>query len=192
MPGSGKSTFARQLNASFPGVIVTVCQDVLKSRGKCEKVTRTTLQENPTGRVVVVDRTNISREQRTHWYRIAEECGSRVDVIYFKRTPEECISRADLRLREGGEGHPTITKLGGGKRVVNMMKNKITLPTEIESKAVRNIFVSENDEDTKGVLKFYLDVGGGVGEGGGEVIDLTEHGEDGGEGGDVKRQRRFS
>ena len=37
LPGSGKSTFARQLDASFPGVIVTVCQDVLKSRGKCEK-----------------------------------------------------------------------------------------------------------------------------------------------------------
>ena len=176
----------------LPNCVVIVCQDVLKSRGKCEKLVRTTLHENPCNKVVVVDRTNISREQRSHWYRIAEDLGIEVDVVYFKRSPEDCMKRGDLRLLEGGEGHPTITKLGGAKRVVNMMKNKITMPTEIESKALRNILVTKTDEETKGLLQRYVspavdDPAVEDGEGGGEIIDLTGEGE---EGRAVKRQRK--
>ena len=66
--------------------------------------------------IVVVDRTNISVEQRSHWYRIAAEYGKSVDVFMFRRTPEDCARRCDVRLEDGWEGHPTLFKLGSGKR----------------------------------------------------------------------------
>ncbi|GMH77628.1 hypothetical protein TL16_g07475 [Triparma laevis f. inornata] len=68
IPGSGKSTFSSLLP---PPRFVTICQDALGNRKKCETLCRTTLTEKEG--VPVIDRTNIDVKQRSHWYNIAAE-----------------------------------------------------------------------------------------------------------------------
>ena len=61
-----------------PGRFVRVCQDLLKSRPKCEKATREALAA---GRSAVIDRTNLDTKQREAWVAIAAAARSRTRII---------------------------------------------------------------------------------------------------------------
>ena len=68
-PGSGKSLFADAFQ-NLPQKWTVVNQDILKSRERCENLTRAALKTNQS---VVVDRTNIDQTQRLYWISIANE-----------------------------------------------------------------------------------------------------------------------
>ena len=128
LPGSGKSTFARSLEASHPNKFVRINQDELKSRQKCERKVRQILRRTTTSpssvsasssstqlRCPIIDRCNFDAHQRSTWYRLAEEGGAvdtstndnhptiPVDVVVFDIPYDECLRRCQNR-----KGHETI------------------------------------------------------------------------------------
>lgn len=136
LPGSGKSTFARSLEASHPNKFVRINQDELKSRQKCERKVRQLLRrttKSPSSSVSasssstqlqcpIIDRCNFDANQRSTWYRLAEEAASNntndnndndtttathptipVDVVVFDIPYDECLRRCQNRT-----GHETI------------------------------------------------------------------------------------
>ena len=76
LPGAGKSTFFQKHFAAVPG-IVRCCQDVLKSRQRVIDAVDAALQR---GDATYVDRTNVNKEQRAHWVRLAKRHGARCVV----------------------------------------------------------------------------------------------------------------
>ena len=131
LPGSGKSTFTQAiLTSQTRSPFTAINQDELGTRKKCEALTRSALGR---GESVIIDRTNISVQQRLTWTRLAKEFGSAVDVVYFQVDQATCAKRCDTR-----EDHPTV-KRGQGKMVVNMMK-KAHQPPNARKEGFRNIF----------------------------------------------------
>lgn len=55
-------------------------------------------------RVNYVDATNLTRRDRSHFFRIAEDFGCAVDAIYFDVPLEECLERNRRRRRRVPEG----------------------------------------------------------------------------------------
>ena len=68
LPGSGKSHFSSKLCAQDKKW-TRVCQDILKSREKCKTAVYDALSR---GQSVVIDRTNVTAEQRSVWIDIAK------------------------------------------------------------------------------------------------------------------------
>lgn len=75
VPGSGKSTFAKQL---IPYGYVRVNQDDLGNRKKCERVAKQALDQ---GKSVVVDRCNFDFPQRKTWINMAYEYNTTLRYI---------------------------------------------------------------------------------------------------------------
>ena len=69
LPGSGKSHFSSKLCAQDKKW-TRVCQDILKSREKCKTAAYDALSR---GQSVVIDRTNVTAEQRSVWIDIAKK-----------------------------------------------------------------------------------------------------------------------
>jgi len=69
MPGSGKSTFVKQLLASTEddSAWSRVSQDVLGKRQRCVRAAEEALCA---GQHVIIDRCNFDEEQRAHWLRL--------------------------------------------------------------------------------------------------------------------------
>jgi hypothetical protein len=84
---------------------VVVCQDTLKTRKRCEEVAKDALIS---GHRVVVDRGNMSKEQRAHWVKLAHEHwpfenkGS-IMCLHFDTPYGECVRRCQVM-----EDHPTV------------------------------------------------------------------------------------
>eukprot|EP00968_Pinguiococcus_pyrenoidosus_P004751 scaffold305_cov247-Pinguiococcus_pyrenoidosus.AAC.7 len=114
LQGSGKSFFAEKLCRAGAEVSEAsecaseasegrcewrrVCQDVLGSRQKCIAAARRHLRS---GTGVVIDRTNVSVLQRSHWTRVAAEEGLGPDSVAFVLfdTPRDlCLRRARSRV----------------------------------------------------------------------------------------------
>ena len=86
LPGAGKSTFFQKHFAAVPG-IVRCCQDVLKSRQRVIDAVDAALQR---GDAVYVDRTNVNKEQRAHWSRLAKRHGARCVALEFRTPADLC------------------------------------------------------------------------------------------------------
>ena len=122
-PGSGKSLFANAFQ-NLPRKWTVVNQDILKTRGKCEKLTRAALKTNQS---VVVDRTNIDQTQRLHWITIANERSHcKVVVLDFGQdmSKEQLLQNIQTR-----EGHETLQGGRQAKMIVTMMTNKYRRPS---------------------------------------------------------------
>ena len=102
VPGSGKSTFAEMLVNGNPSKYVRICQDKLKTRKKCEKLCKRSLEK---GQIPIIDRCNFDPSQRLHFLSIAKEFGVPVDCIEFSYSMQVCLTRCRERV-----GHETITK----------------------------------------------------------------------------------
>eukprot|EP00871_Galdieria_phlegrea_P003646 jgi/Galph1/4282/GphlegSOOS_G2903.1 len=97
LPGSGKSTFAEQLEAKG---WVRICQDELKSRYVCEEYLRNNLVHNSR---IVIDRCNVTREQRAIWINYAKASNAIIGCVVFAIPLQDCLLRVAQR-----EEHPTL------------------------------------------------------------------------------------
>lgn len=125
LPGAGKSTFSRALEAS--GGWVRANQDDL-GRKDCEKLVSKTVPDVRKGKVrLVVDRCNIGCAERKEWLDIMGH-PSKADVVcvFFDVSPEDCKRRA-----AGRTNHPTIRE-GGGARIIDEQAKKLDRPAEKE------------------------------------------------------------
>ena len=86
LPGAGKSTFFQKHFAAVPG-IVRCSQDVLKSRQRVIDAVDAALQR---GDAAFVDRTNVNKEQRAHWTRLAKRHGARCVALEFRTPADLC------------------------------------------------------------------------------------------------------
>lgn len=116
LPGSGKSTWAKELVAANPDV-VRVNRDNLrfehygkyviskKQEREITKIQQSRVREAlSSGRDVVVDDTNLSPMSIGGWHRLAQDYDGKVQLSFrdFNVSPEECIRR-DERRRAAGE-----------------------------------------------------------------------------------------
>jgi predicted kinase len=114
IPGSGKSTFAESLVSDKPYIYVRVNQDALGSRGACEELTMTVLEE---GKCPIIDRCNFDPKQRRNFLNIAESFHVPVDCIVFQFPMDLCIRRCQER-----RNHETITTQNAAGIVRLMMR----------------------------------------------------------------------
>lgn len=117
LPGAGKTTFAFRLWRENPERVIRVCLDdlILMASfygyrkelegfyGALEKLA--ILKGLKQGYIVVVDRTNLTREIRERFIRLAQSLPSvRLQAVYFPISPEEALRRRRedpfLALRE--------------------------------------------------------------------------------------------
>lgn len=97
LPGSGKSTVCQKW---FP-TYTRINQDEIGTRQQCIELCRVALERKQD---VIIDRTNISRQQRSYWINLGLEYGCESIVcIYLQVDEEECIARIHER-----RDHPTI------------------------------------------------------------------------------------
>ncbi|KAL6062242.1 Polynucleotide phosphatase/kinase, variant 2 [Balamuthia mandrillaris] len=100
LPGSGKSTFATQVEDHN---WVRVNQDDLGSCQECKKLMEKSLKK---GKSVVIDRCNGSSGDRKMWLNEAKRLGvsaDRIHVLHFATNAEDCIARVQKR-----QNHPTL------------------------------------------------------------------------------------
>jgi predicted kinase len=109
VPGSGKSTFAKQLE---PLGWVRVNQDDLGSRNKCKELVVKSFKEN---KKVVIDRCNFDVNQRKAWLDLAKDYNCKaVSAIVFDTPHAVCKDRVVNR-----QGHPTIAPVEGSKAIID-------------------------------------------------------------------------
>jgi len=101
LPGAGKSTYAKELEDQG---YIRINQDMFD--GDRAAATEAFNKALETGKNIVLDRCNITREQRTPWLNKAMYSGYEERIaLVFQVDPDECIARIQAR-----EGHETIPK----------------------------------------------------------------------------------
>ena len=127
---------------------VRICQDVLKTRKKCERLCREALEK---GKIPIIDRTNFNASQRQYFLSIANDLGAPVDCIVFSYSMQVCLTRCQERV-----GHETITKTNASKVVKRMMK--MVSPPEANSEV--EVFRSHRTvtafEESNNIVSEYL------------------------------------
>jgi predicted kinase len=105
LPGSGKSTFTEVLKTStaIGDRIERLCQDEIGKLACEENCHR--LLSGRTGSIVVIDRTNMSEEQRSTWVKVANRYKARCIAVSFNVPDNVCIERAMQRI-----DHPTLPR----------------------------------------------------------------------------------
>jgi len=78
MPGSGKTTYYQKNLNDY----VHINQDILKTKAKVLKKIKETMEK---GKSLVVDATNPGQNKREEYYKLAEQYGYNIIVIYFVR-----------------------------------------------------------------------------------------------------------
>jgi predicted kinase len=118
--GSGKSTFAVELQRHFPQFI-RCNQDDLGNRLNVENLARNELRR---GMSVCIDRTNFNPPQRAYWIKIAGEFpGTLIWLIVFDTPYETCAARLRERI-----SHPTIKSPEQGLSVLARFANDFQYP----------------------------------------------------------------
>jgi predicted kinase len=125
IPGSGKSTFAKKFQELHPQDNYEVInQDLLGSRTKCLDKMHDLLEQ---GRNVIIDRCNVTEEQRSHWVQAALYHGVQlITAIVLEVDTEEAVARIHLRKE-----HPTITQeldLDKKRSIVGQFYGSFTMP----------------------------------------------------------------
>lgn len=115
LPGSGKTTWAKQYQAMYPGTVRTnkdelraMCHDSKHSKAReslvCSVRDFIVEQALGNGQDCIVDDTNFYPKHRAHMEEIAAKHSAVVEIIDFTDTPlEECIARDLKRPNSVGE-----------------------------------------------------------------------------------------
>jgi len=113
LPGAGKSTFVRQRL----GQHVHISKDHFRNNGHPARRHMELIGEALAhGRSLVVDNTNVSREERAETIDEARRHGARVVGYYFDCEVRECLARN--ALREGRARIPNVGIFAAAKRLV--------------------------------------------------------------------------
>ena len=131
-PGSGKSTYAKTLNATI------INQDEIGDRKKCILQAGKALEQ---GLDIIIDRCNINKAQRSYWIYLAKQHNAQIQCIEFIAEPEECVKRIMKR-----KNHPTINNMTESK--VRDILNKFVKEYEVPN-AIKEHFSSH--------ITFYVD-----------------------------------
>lgn len=119
LPGSGKSYFSQCLLLRSQ-TWKRISQDESGSRSACEtEIGRLT----NSGRKVILDRCNPTREDRRAWVALAGTWARNVVCVYFDYDAELCVDRAQNRL-----GHPTLTPGRRVRNAVSSMQKSMEVP----------------------------------------------------------------
>ena len=95
LPASGKTSFYRE---RFAQSHAHVSKDAFpRARNRARRQARLIREALSRGCSVVLDNTNINREQRQQAIALARESGARVVGYYFPSTPSECLARNQAR-----------------------------------------------------------------------------------------------
>lgn len=115
MPGSGKTSFFRdRYAASHEHISKDLLPRHARQRGARQAALLTAALEG--GRSVVVDNTNVSREERAEVIAIARAFGARVTGYYFDTPLRMCVARN--ARREGRARVPNVAIFAAAKRLV--------------------------------------------------------------------------
>jgi len=133
LPGSGKSTVASALAASLGSKnCVRFSQDALKTSKKVQAAVEEALR-NTSQTLVIVDRTNISLEQRRQWINLAKKYDATAAIFYIEMHATECVARCEVRSDHEGVGFPT--ERHAIQRVVGKFRGDLAVPTGDEGAA---------------------------------------------------------
>jgi predicted kinase len=91
IPGSGKSTFYQQ---NFFHTHLRVSLDQLRTRNRESRLLHYCFD---TKMRLVVDNTNVTREDRRNYIRLARQYGYRINGFYFYSDLNECLQRNAAR-----------------------------------------------------------------------------------------------
>ncbi|EFJ51495.1 hypothetical protein VOLCADRAFT_120448 [Volvox carteri f. nagariensis] len=153
LPGSGKSTFSRELLAASPVAWVHVNQDAIRdgkpgTREQCIAAVRTALGE---GACCVVDRCHQDGAQRASMRAVAAECGLAVHCVALQLPEGLCAKRVSDRT-----GHPGGLQGDGSKKVVFMMagqmKKNSNWPPAL-SEGFASVMDCHNDADAAAAVR---------------------------------------
>ncbi|MEM1181753.1 MAG: AAA family ATPase [Acidobacteriota bacterium] len=106
---TGKSTFVR---SRFLDTHVIVSLDVVRTRRREEAVVRACLGA---GQRVVVDNTNVSRDERRRYFEWAEDTKFKVNGYYFQSRIDDALARN--RTRSGRKCVPDKGVLAAARRL---------------------------------------------------------------------------
>jgi len=108
IPGSGKSTMCKTKYSQY----IRISQDQLGTREACiKKANEELLKKNS----VVIDRANVSKQQRKFWIDLAKKRGVECHCVVLKTPKDVCIERVLAR-----KDHETL-----GPSVSNEKKIKV-------------------------------------------------------------------
>lgn len=125
LPGSGKSTYAKELVAKDPDTWVRVNKDSIRwmlhdykwSRGRektVEAVQRSIAEQAlERGQSVIVDNTHMSERHENIWKEIAKQYDAEFEVVgFFDTSVEECLKRDQARgVSNGCVGKDVIMRM---------------------------------------------------------------------------------
>jgi len=161
--GSGKSTFASSLleraatkmrsssassasAAACPARWEVVCQDVLGSKDRCEAAVSSALVR---GRSVVVDRTNLTPDQRAAWAGLAAGAGAALHAVCVATPVATCRARVEAR-------DPTAHDVAGAKGLLvlaRMLRQGPAAPMAAEG--FRVVAEARKSADLKSLVDAY-------------------------------------
>lgn len=126
LPGAGKSTFSRALEASGGGWVRANQDDM--GRKNCEKCVSSTVPLVRKGQArLVVDRCNTTKAERHEWLdTMGNPPKGDIVCVFFDVPVEDAKQRAAARV-----DHPTI-KQGGGARIIDEVAKRLERPTAAE------------------------------------------------------------
>ncbi len=105
VPGAGKSTFYRE---RFASTHVRISLDELKTRARELAKARECIGA---GKDLVIDNTNVRRQDRAPWIALARAAGYRVSGYFFRLEMRAAIKRNSLRTGNDVIPVPALIKL---------------------------------------------------------------------------------
>eukprot|EP00811_Abedinium_folium_P000231 NODE_1020_length_2648_cov_5.422451.p1 GENE.NODE_1020_length_2648_cov_5.422451~~NODE_1020_length_2648_cov_5.422451.p1 ORF type:complete len:741 (-),score=238.33 NODE_1020_length_2648_cov_5.422451:322-2544(-) len=148
LAGSGKSTFTHSLVESGAGWVRASHDDL--GRTACDELVRRMAPQvkNDEARIVV-DRCNLTRNERATWLdKFLSPPAHDVACVFFDFTAEACKRRAAARLN-----HPKIRSGGRGDRIIEDQAKQLERPVAAEGFGAVEVVASF--EDAAALLRHY-------------------------------------
>lgn len=146
-PGSGKSTFSQKLESLLPDNYVRINQDEMGNRKRCISKTVGVLKGDRA--TPIIDRCNVSRDQRAYFLDLAREHGNLpVDLIWFQFDTDTLTRRCQTRGR-----HPTLHPKQVPS-VLAMMEKDFQPPYPREG--FRSCHIVRDEKSLVSVLQLYV------------------------------------
>lgn len=120
LPASGKTTFSKTIEDQIIN-IQRINQDEIRTKGKCEELFSKYTKTNQT---VILDRCNLTINERKYWLDLNNHSERNCWCIYFVSNPEECKWRIKNR-----KNHPTVTDANQGIGLITSIGNTLQAPT---------------------------------------------------------------